>query len=94
MRTFWLICTALVFGQLAVVPAFVEAKAPETACVKYGQCPLSLAKFVCVDTARSSFIRRVCHDASESFMVIKLKGTWYPYCAIGSGLSDILCLRP
>jgi len=62
-----------------------HAKAPETAetiCVKYGPCPLDVSKFTCTDTPRSSFVRRVCYDAPRSFMVIKLKETWYPYCGI------------
>jgi len=61
-----------------------HAKAPETAeiiCVKYGPCPLNVSAFECTNVT-SSFIRRVCYDAPGSFMVIKLKETWYPYCEI------------
>ena len=64
-----------------------HAKTPETAeiiCVKYGPCPLDTSSFTCTDTPRSSFIRRVCYDAPKSFMVIKLKETWYPYCEINA----------
>ena len=63
-------------------PSVAHTKAPETAevvCVKYGPCPLDVSTFTCTDTPRSSFIRRVCYDAQKSFMVIKLKETWYPY---------------
>ena len=62
--------------------ATAHAKSPETAeivCVKYGPCPLNVSAFECTDVT-SSFIRRVCYDAPKSFMVIKLKETWYPYC--------------
>ena len=61
-----------------------NAESPETAeiiCVKYGPCPLNVSAFECTDVT-SSFIRRVCYDAPKSFMVIKLKETWYPYCEI------------
>ena len=64
--------------------ATAHAKSPETAeiiCVKYGPCPLNVSAFECTDVT-SSFIRRVCYDAPKSFMVIKLKETWYPYCEI------------
>jgi hypothetical protein len=30
----------------------------------------------------SSFVKRICYDQSNQFMVIKLKETWYPDCAI------------
>ena len=55
-------------------------------CVKYGPCPLDISSFTCTDTPKSSFIRRVCYDAPKSFMVIKLKETWYPYCEIDAAI--------
>ena len=68
------------FG-LSALPAY--ARTPETGeiiCVKYGPCPLDASSFTCTDTPRSSC--RACYDAAKSFMVIKLKETWYPYCEI------------
>lgn len=59
-------------------------------CVKYGPCPLDLSNFECMDTSRSSFVRRVCYDAPNAFMVINLKGTWYPYCQIDAGTVQAL----
>ena len=60
-------------------------------CVKYGPCPLDTSSFTCTDTPRSSFIRRVCYDEPKSFMVIKLKETWYPYCEIdGATVQQLL----
>ena len=68
-----------------LTPTAALAEAPvlgEPICVKYGPCPLDVSTFTCTDTPRSSFVRRVCYDAPRSFMVIKLKETWYPYCGI------------
>jgi KTSC domain len=76
---------ALALGCCALGATVTLAKAPEeaqTICVKYGPCPLDVSAFTCTDTPRSSFIRRVCYDPPNSFMVIKLKETWYPYCEI------------
>lgn len=76
------------FKQLAVVVLvagtifMLSPAAAESVCVKYGPCPLDITKFTCVDTPRSSFIRRVCYDAPRYFLVMKLKETWYPYCAV------------
>jgi KTSC domain len=74
-------------------PAVALAEAPTLSasiCVKYGPCPLNVSAFTCADTPRSSFVRRVCYDDKKSFMVIKLKETWYPYCDIDSGTVQAL----
>ena len=76
---------AIVLAFLIASPALAKAPVTEAVCVKYGPCPLDLSAFNCTVTPRSSFIRRVCYDAPKSFMVIKLKETWYPYCAIDAG---------
>lgn len=77
-------------GFLVALPAFARVPVAETVCVKYGPCPLSLSTFVCTDTPQSSFVRRICYDAPKSFMVINLKGTWYPYCEIDAGTVNAL----
>jgi hypothetical protein len=50
--------------------------------VKYreGSC-VPLDRFACVNT-RSSFVNEVCYDASNKYMVILLKTTWYHYCGV------------
>lgn len=78
----WMLRFLAAFALAVIWVTVVHA---ETICVKYGPCPLDLSAFVCTDTPRSSFIRRVCYDASKQFMAIKLKGTWYPYCSIDAG---------
>ena len=36
-------------------------------------------------TARSSFINRVCYDEANEYMLINLNGTYYHYCGIDDG---------
>ncbi len=57
--------------------------------VKYrGDVPLK--SFDCTDIARSSFIRRVCYDEANEYMLINLGGTYYHYCAIDDGTVSAL----
>jgi KTSC domain len=53
----------------------------ETIVPKYGE-PVDLASFSCSDVTRSSFIKRVCFDKAKSYMLIRLKDTYYHYCNI------------
>jgi hypothetical protein len=64
---------------LAVLTA--TAASAETVNVKY-RGPVDLKPFACTDTPRSSFIRRVCYDKAQSYMLIQLNATWYHYCEI------------
>jgi hypothetical protein len=51
--------------------------------VKYRHAnPVDLKHFACTSTDRSSFVRRVCYDRANSYMLIKLRETWYHYCGI------------
>ena len=54
---------------------------PEVVTVKY-RGPVSLAPFKCDAITRSSFIERVCYDASNSYMLIDLNGAWYHYAKL------------
>jgi hypothetical protein len=66
-----------------VLAAFTAAARAETVDVKYrGQ--VDLKAFDCVDITRSSFIRRVCYDQTNEYMLINLNGTYYHYCEIDS----------
>lgn len=58
--------------------------AGETVDVKY-RGPVSLDSFKCQDTSRSTLVNRVCYDAAEEYMIIKLQGVYYHYCAIDAG---------
>lgn len=63
---------------LAALIAAAHASA-ETIPVKYWG-DLNLAPFACTDITRSSFINRACYDQAKQFMVVQLRGTYYPYC--------------
>lgn len=63
----------LVAGVYAVLSC---AAAAETVVVKY-RGPVPLDTFACATVDRDSFIERVCHDAVEQYLIIKLNGTYY-----------------
>ena len=68
------------FVALIIVTA-IRAYGGETVEVKYrGQ--VELTPFECEDVTRSSFIRRVCYDECNQYMIIRLKRTYYHYCEI------------
>jgi hypothetical protein len=68
---------------IAIVGASLLASVAiaETVVPKYGEA-VDLAPFSCSDVTRSSFIRRVCFDKAKSYMLIRLKDTYYHYCNI------------
>ena len=59
----------------------------ETVDVKY-RGPVDLTPFKCSPIDRSSFIRRVCYDAANSYMLVQLNETYYHYCDIGKSTVD------
>ncbi len=75
--------------SLVLLVAAVTARA-ETVNVKY-RGPVDLAPFKCEAITRSSLVERVCYDRRESFMIIRLKGTYYHHCEIDAGtVSNLL----
>ena len=65
----------------------------ESVYVKY-RGELDLRLFDCTDITRSSFIRRVCYDRRNEYMLISLNGTFYHYCEIGAGTVSSLLDAP
>jgi hypothetical protein len=65
----------------------------ETVDVKY-QGLVDLKTFECSDISRSSFIKRVCYDKAQSYMVIRLKDTYYHYCELPPTTLDALMTAP
>ncbi|MBZ9892301.1 KTSC domain-containing protein [Mesorhizobium sp. BR1-1-3] len=65
-------------------PAFAE-----TVDVKY-RGPVDVAKFQCTGELDSSVVKRVCYNAEHSYMLIRLKQTWYHYCEIDQGTVSAL----
>ena len=55
---------------------------------------VDLTPFKCEDVNRSSFIHRVCYDATERYMVILLQDTYYHYCEIGQETVTALVEAP
>jgi len=58
----------------------------ESVDVKY-RGTVNLAPFSCTDAERSSFIKRVCYDKANQYMLIRLNGVYHHYCAIDAPLS-------
>jgi hypothetical protein len=83
-----------VIASPILVAIVISGAAADPICVRYGPCPLDLSSFTCSDTSRSSFVRRVCYDARNQFMVIRLKETWYPYCGIDAQIVQALVSAP
>jgi KTSC domain len=69
--------------SLSLVIAVAGASRSETVDVKY-RGPVDLTPFKCESIDRSSFIRRVCYDAANSYMIVQLNQTYYHYCDINS----------
>src|SRR6266487_6684662 len=62
----------------------------ESVYVKY-RGEVDLKFFECSDITRSSFIRRVCYDRRNEYMLICLNGPFYHYCEIDpSTVSSLL----
>jgi hypothetical protein len=72
---------------LAVIGTESGAQADEVY-VKYRGW-VDLAPFECRET-QSSFAHRVCYDAREQYMLIKLHETYYHYCEIDPGTVKML----
>lgn len=70
----------LVLIALLTLPLCVSA---EAVFVKY-RGVVNLDPFQCDIVTRSSFIRRVCYDRREGYMLINLNGVYYHYCEIES----------
>lgn len=57
------------------------AASAETVQVKYSGM-VSLDSFACADVNERSDVNRICYDKAEKYMIIRLKSTYYHYCAI------------
>lgn len=86
-----LVATA-VAGLLALLLAiiFIGPVFAESVTVKYRDDPVDLANFDCTGDLDSSVVKRVCYSAANSYILIRLKGTWYHYCEIDAGTVDAL----
>jgi hypothetical protein len=55
--------------------------AAETVDVKY-QGKVDLDSFDCSPVKTSSLVKRLCYDAARLYVVVRLKETYYHYCAV------------
>lgn len=97
-RTEAQVFSALQSVSVALIFLFGSTAAPaapstETVDVKY-RGPVNLAPFTCEDTTRSSFIRRVCYDTHNAYMLIQLRNTWYHYCELDQKTFDAFIASP
>jgi hypothetical protein len=69
----------LLGGSFLVAAALAQRS--EIVEVKY-RGAVDLKHFSCNDISRSSFIKRVCYDRGNEYMIISLNGTYYHYCEI------------
>jgi KTSC domain-containing protein len=75
--------TATIATAVALFAASSIARA-DSVYVKY-RGEVDLKFFDCTDITRSSFIRRMCYDQRNEYMLISLNGTFYHYCEIDAG---------
>lgn len=66
---------------LSALVMLCQSAVAETVQVKYGGT-VSLEAFSCIDVKENSDVSRICYDKAEQYMVIRLKTTYYHYCAI------------
>lgn len=55
---------------------------------KHRDTPVPLDTFKCQSIERSSFIKRICFDATNSYMIVLLNETYYHYCRIDKPTVD------
>lgn len=70
------VATAMVFGSGVANAEVVN--------VKY-RGPVPLDSFTCPPLKPSSFVKRICYDASHSYLIVRLKSTYYHYCEVDAG---------
>jgi hypothetical protein len=77
--------SVLIGGAIVALALFGLFKwSSEIVDVRY-RGPVNLKYFSCTNVEKSSFIKRVCYDRSNSYMVISLNGVYYHYCEIDNG---------
>jgi len=57
----------------------------ESVSVKYGG-EVKIDSFSCEWVSRSSFIKRLCYDPKESYVIVLLSNTYYHYCGVPAGI--------
>jgi hypothetical protein len=81
-----MLAVAMIASALCACPSLARA---DSVYVKYRGW-VDLKSFDCTDIARSSYIRRVCYDEANEYMLINLNGAYYHHCAIDDGTVSAL----
>lgn len=68
----------LAFG---IIVATSSVSLAEVVDVKY-RGPVPLDAFTCPSLKASSFVNRICYDASERYLIVQLRETYYHYCML------------
>jgi hypothetical protein len=76
---------ALLLGALFVT----QRVRSEVVQVKY-RGEVDLKSFSCADVTQSSFIKRVCYDRMNEYVLISLNGTYYHYCEMPDAIVSSL----
>lgn len=63
-------------GEISYKPNYVKVK------YKDDLVDIGHSRFEYLDTSKSSFVRGAWYDKSNSYMIIKLKETYYQYCGM------------
>jgi len=79
--------------SLLATVILATAAAAETVEVKY-RGSVELTPFECEAVTRSKVVKRVCYDAANQYMIIRLKRTYYHYCEIDAGTVTALKSAP
>lgn len=74
-------CPAPNIAAVFFVGLAATGVAAETVDVKY-RGPVDLRPFSCEAVSRSSLVERLCYDAAQRYVVVKLTGTYYQYCNV------------
>ena len=73
--------SAMPLCVIALLSSVLTSASAECIPVKYRETCVPVEKLECKKPV-SSFVNQVCYDASNKYMVILLKTTWYHYCGI------------
>lgn len=74
----------LIFAFVLFFSSWAEA---ETIDVRY-RGAVDLKLFTCKDIMRSSVVNRLCYDASNQYVIVQLKTTYYQYCEMPKPIVD------
>jgi hypothetical protein len=74
------ICLSIALVCLIVLSG-ANATFGESVYVKY-RGSVNLSPFACQNTPQSSVVKRICYDAKEGYVVVRLRDTYYHYCEV------------